>query len=132
MSEHTTTTLATLGVTCRLFSKSLAQVRALFPTTVHYYPTGDIPLEILAQCDMLYADPVGLPRMSRRSRRRRACSTSSCAAPARTRRCDTPRGLHTIAIPQYVLDTALALYHRLPRQIVITKAEARWPSHADI
>ncbi|KAL1743995.1 D-isomer specific 2-hydroxyacid dehydrogenase [Schizophyllum fasciatum] len=150
MSEPTTTTLATLGVTCRLSDKSLAQVRALFPT-VHYYPTGDIPLEILAQCDVLYADPVGLPahvtalaqapRLQHlqlrcagadKALRHAAVRAATDAGGAPPFSLATSSGLHTIAIPQYVLGTALALYHRLPRQIVITKAEARWPSHADI
>ncbi|TRM60383.1 D-isomer specific 2-hydroxyacid dehydrogenase [Schizophyllum amplum] len=146
----TAPTLQTLGATCPLSDKSLAQLRALFPT-VHYYPKEDIPLELLAQCDVLYANPGGLPphvtdiaQVPRLVHLQLRCAGADKVLqhPALRPLLDqgkeppftlaTSSGLHTIAIPQYIIGTALALYHRLQQQILFTKNEKRWPSHADV
>ncbi|KAL1758833.1 D-isomer specific 2-hydroxyacid dehydrogenase [Schizophyllum commune] len=143
-------TLNTLGVTCVLSDKSLAQVRALFPT-VHYYPKEDIPLDLLAQCDILYANPGGLPphvtdvkQVPKLVHLQLRCAGADKALkhPAVLPLLEqgkeppftlaTSSGLHTIAIPQYIIGTTLAVYHRLQQQILFTKNEKRWPSHSEV
>ncbi|CED84436.1 D-3-phosphoglycerate dehydrogenase, D-isomer-specific 2-hydroxy acid dehydrogenase superfamily [Phaffia rhodozyma] len=142
----------TVLILAELSHLSLCKVREEF-STVHYHPfSGDLSSvafskEILSTIDVVFLDHnVSLLRAIRsfeetpKLQYLQLCTSGADKAIASSAFSRTNNnvtlcnvsGIHTLSIPTYVLSTVLAVYHRLPTQILIARQEARWATEGEV
>lgn len=131
--------LQTLVVTPRLSDQALSKLRSLFKT-VHYHPDNNVPSQALSEVDVFFSTNRGIPvdSFSKTPRLRHiqlvsAGAEKAIASPAFQEAIEhgnervtlsSSSGIHVVSIPPYIIATTLALYHRLPKQILVARVSA--------
>ncbi|KAI5480117.1 hypothetical protein MNV49_001777 [Pseudohyphozyma bogoriensis] len=150
MSIGATTPISVVTVGTSLPASSLEKLRTVVPT-VNYYPKGDAPSEILAETQVYLSPRTGTPthiedikaalpklqhiQMPVAGAEKIVKNVAILKAMANGDAgftVSTASGVHAVSIPQYIAATILALYLRLPKQILVARNEARWASGEDI
>lgn len=120
---------------------ALASLRALMSSgELHYHPSSNAPADVLTRTEVYYSTNKGLPPsvtdVSVDMPQLKHLQLQSAGADklfkneALCKALDggdgpftiaTASGTHAVSIPQYIVGTLLALYHRLPQQIIVAR-----------
>ncbi|KAI5476112.1 hypothetical protein MNV49_000430 [Pseudohyphozyma bogoriensis] len=140
--------LDVLTIGCAIPAQAVDSLRSKI-RTVHFYPDGDAPADVLAETQIYYSGAKGpaiedfkkaLPNLVHLQLQsagaekviKNAALQKALKAGEGDFTVSTASGLHCISIPQYILGTLLAIYLRLPKQILVARTEARWASGEEI
>ncbi|GAA6022736.1 hypothetical protein JCM10207_008084 [Rhodosporidiobolus poonsookiae] len=139
--------IVTVGIA--LPDASLAQLREV-ADEVHYYPKGDAPADVLAKTQVYtcsrFGTPASISDMAKQMPNLVLLQLPSAGADKVVEHTvikkalanganfsvATASGVHAVSIPQYIVATLLALYLRLPQQILVSQNEARWAGGDEI
>ncbi|KAL1406143.1 hypothetical protein Q8F55_007827 [Vanrija albida] len=142
----TVPTYSTIAVTLDLSPASLDKVKAAFQT-VHYYPEGDVPRDVLADVDVWFTRWLGLPQWlefkdipntkvvqltsAGANHALHVPALESDAAKKQIAVCGAS-GIHVLTIPQYIIGQIVALYFNFQNSHYIARSEKRWVKRPEL
>ncbi|BEJ13990.1 hypothetical protein CspHIS471_0311640 [Cutaneotrichosporon sp. HIS471] len=138
--------LDVIAVVFKVSPASLAHIRAHFPT-VHYYPDGKVPPEVVPSVEVWFCNWLGIPKwigpeMIARTQVVQLTSAGAnyaynCPAlkdPAVQKRVKvcSASGVHVLSIPGYIIGQIIGFYQNIHTSVVITRTQGRWPRRGEL
>ncbi|CAK9786769.1 hypothetical protein CC85DRAFT_262019 [Cutaneotrichosporon oleaginosum] len=138
--------LDTIAVVFEVSPQSLALIKTHF-STVHYYPKGKIPAELVGDVEVWFCNWLGIPRWISPEMLTRAQVVQLTSAGAnhafecpalkdrdvqrRVKVC-TASGVHVLSIPAYIIGQIIGFYQNIHTSITVTRTHGRWPRRDEL